>query len=119
MPRESIATWPKAQASRVTVRASEALSGNRTITLAEVEQFQAFVFDPSTTTRDVTLPPVAACPGVNLLIFNLGVTTGTLVVKDSAGTAIVTIPITAAGKRAGAHLFCDGTAWFGINGSTA
>src|SRR5213596_829503 len=119
MPREKIATWPSALASRVTVRPCEALSGNRTITAAELEAWQAFVFDPSTTSRDVLLPPVAACQGVNIVICNLGTTTGTLVVKDSGGTAIVTIPATAAGKRTGAHLFCDGSAWFGLYGSVA
>ena len=113
MPREAIATWTTGRANRISVRAPEALTGNRVVTIDELERFQALVFNPSTTSRDVTLPPVAACQGVQVFIGNLGTTTGTLVVKDSGGTAIATVGPSAAGDVAGAWFLCDGTAWYG------
>jgi hypothetical protein len=117
MPREKIATWPSALASRVTVRAAEALTGNRTVTLAELEQWQALIFNPSTTARDVTLPPASACAGVKVFIGNTGSATGNLVVKDAAGTAVATITPPAANDVAGAWFLCDGSAWFGALGA--
>lgn len=117
MAREAIATWPKAAASRVTVRTAETLAGNRTITLAELEQWQALIFDPGTTARDVTLPPAAACLGVKVFIGNKGTTTGTLVVKDSGGTAVATVGSVAANDVSGAWFLCDGTAWYGALGA--
>lgn len=115
--REGVATWPKNRANRVNVRPSEALSGNRTITFDEIERFQAFIFNPSTTSRDVILPAAAACQGVLVFIGNLGTTTGTLVVKDSGGTAIATVGSTAANDVSGAWFMSDGTSWFGALGA--
>jgi hypothetical protein len=114
MPREKIATWPSAQASRITVRPVEAISGNRTITLAELEQYQALIFNPSTTSRDVVLPPEAACQGVMVMIGNTGTTTGTLVVKNSAGTQIAVVgSVAGATDVSNGWFVCDGTAWYG------
>jgi hypothetical protein len=115
--REKIAVDARSRANRSAVRTSEALSGNRTVTLAELERWQVLVFDPSTTSRDVTLPDAAGCEGVEVYIMNLGTTTGTLVVKNSAGTAIATIGPTAANDVSGGLFFCDGAAWRGLLGA--
>lgn len=115
--REAIATWPTSRANRISVRATEALSGNRTVTLEEVELFQVLVFDPTTTSRDVTLPAAANCAGTDLTIMNLGTTTGTLVVKNSAGTAVATVGSAAANDVSGGRFVCNGTTWFGTLGA--
>jgi hypothetical protein len=115
--RENIAVGARDRSSRFPVRASEALSGNRTVTFDELERFQVLIFNPSTTSRDVTLPAAAACKDVAVFIGNLGTTTGTLVVKDSGGTAIATIGATAANDVSGAWFFCDGTSWYGALGA--
>jgi hypothetical protein len=111
--REAIAVGSQSRASRFPVRATEALSGNRVITADEIEQNQVFVFDPSTTSRNVDLPAAGSCAGVLVFIGNLGTTTGTLVVRTSAGTAIATIGATAANDVSGAWFVCNGTTWFG------
>ena len=114
MPREKIATWPSAQASRVTVGASESLSGNRVISVAEIEVNQAFIFNPGATARNVDLPAAAACAGVMVFIGNAGTTTGTLTIRDAAAATIDTIAAPAANNLTGALLFCTGAAWFGL-----
>lgn len=116
--REKIATWPTDRANRVAVRAVEALSGNRTITPVEIESWQALVFNPSTTARDVLLPAVAVCQGVMVFIGNTGTTTGVLNVKDSAGTVIAQIgSVAGATDVSGGWFLCDGTAWYGVLGA--
>lgn len=115
--RENIAIGAKDRSSRFPVRAPEALAGNRVVTIDELERFQVLVFNPSTTSRDVTLPAAAACKDVSVFIANQGTTTGTLVVKDSGGTAIATIGSTAANDVSGAWFFSDGTSWFGALGA--
>jgi len=54
---------------------------------------------------------------VSVMIANLGTGTSTLTVRDSAGAAVVTVPITAAGARKAALLVCDGAAWYGMLGA--
>ncbi|HEU4542206.1 MAG TPA: hypothetical protein VFR23_13845 [Jiangellaceae bacterium] len=117
MPRERIATAPTSRANRVTVRPSESLSGNRTITVDEIERWQVLVFNPSTTSRTLTLPAEAACAGVCVYICNLGTSTGTLVVNNDGGTAVATIGVTAANDVSGGLFFCDGTDWRGMLGA--
>jgi len=112
--REAIAVGSQSRASRFPVRATEALSGNRVITAQEIEDNQSFVFDPSTTSRNVDLPPVGSCQGVEVKIFNLGTTTGTLVVRTSAGATIATIAAAAAGVPKGGLFVCNGATWFGL-----
>src|SRR5215203_6213777 len=116
--REAIAVGSQSRASRFPVRATEALSGTRVITAEEIENNQTFVFDPSTTSRNVDLPPVASCAGVLVLISNLGTSTGTLVVRTSAGVTIATIGASAgAGDVSGGLFVCNGAVWFGILGA--
>ena len=112
--RENIAVGSQSRASRVPVRASEALSGNRVITAEEIETNQVFIFDPSTTSRNVDLPAVGSCVGVAVFIANLGTSTGTLVVRTSAGATIATIGSSAgATDVSGGWFFCNGTIWVG------
>ena len=114
--RENIAVGSLSRASRFPVRGTEALSGNRTVTAEEIENNQALIFDPSTTSRQVDLPPAAQCAGAWVFIGNLGTTTGTLVVRH-AGSAIATIGATAANDVSGGLFVCNGTTWFGILGA--
>jgi len=116
--REAIAVGSTSRASRFPVRATEALSGNRTVTVAEIEENQSLIFDPATTSRNVDLPVAAQCAGAWVFIGNLGTTTGTLVVRTSAGATIATIGSTAGATDVSGGLFvCNGTTWFGILGA--
>jgi hypothetical protein len=115
--REAIAVGSTSRASRFPVRGTEALSGNRVVTVDEIENNQSLIFDPSTTSRNVDLPPAAQCAGAWVFIGNLGTTTGTLVVRTSAGVAIATIGPTAANDVSGGLFVCNGTTWFGILGA--
>lgn len=116
--REAIAVGSTSRASRFPVRATQTLTGNKTVTLDELERFQVLVFDPSTTSRNVDLPAAAQCAGVSVLICNLGTTTGTLVVRTSAGATIATIGSVAGATDVSAGLFvCNGTTWFGSLGA--
>lgn len=115
--RENIAVGSMSRASRFPVRPPEVLTATRVITGDEIERFQVFVFGPNVATQNVDLPPAAGCAGVSVVIANLGVGTSTLTVRDSTGAAVVTVPITAAGARKAAFLWCDGTAWYGLLGA--
>ena len=44
--RERIATFPSGRANRINVKTVETLTGARSLTLAEIEKYQAFAFDP-------------------------------------------------------------------------
>jgi hypothetical protein len=108
----------KIAATQMVVRAPEVLTATRTISIDELDQFQVFAFGPNAASRNVDLPPVALCEAAYVVIANLSTTGGaTLVVRDSGGTTLVTVPITAAGQRKAAFLFCDGTAWYGLLGA--
>jgi hypothetical protein len=115
--REAIAVGSTSRASRFPVRATEALSGNRVLTVEEIESNQSLIFDPGTTSRNVDLPVAAQCAGAMVFIGNLGTTTGTLVVRTSGGTAIATIGSAAANDVSGGLFVCNGTTWFGILGA--
>ncbi len=95
----------------MTTKATETLAGNRTLTVAEIEQYQAFSFDPAGA-RDLTLPAEEACAGVVLMISNKADAAEVITVKNDAGTAIVTPT-----QSEACLLWCDGTGWYGFVGA--
>jgi hypothetical protein len=112
MPREKIAINPSDRASRMSCKLVETLGANRTITLAEIERYNGFAFDPGGSARDVTLPAVAACKGVIIFISNQADAAEVLTVKNSGGSAIVTPT-----QAEAALLWCDGVTWYGLVGA--
>lgn len=112
--RESIATWPKRRANRMAVKALETLSGNRTLTIAEVEKYQAFAFDPGGASRDLTLPPEADCTGAFLFIANKADAAEVITVKNDGAGTIVTPT-----QAESACVWCDGTNWYGFVGANS
>lgn len=109
--RERIAIWPSDRASRFTVKPTETLAGNRTLTVAEVEQYQAFSFDPAAA-RDLTLPAETACAGVVLFISNKADAAEVITVKNDGGDTIVTPT-----QNEACIVWCDGTGWYGLVGA--
>lgn len=67
------------------------------------------VIDPSITSRNVNLPTETSSEGKLHIIFNLGTSTGTLVLQSSAGAALSPAKTIAVGG--GAICWCDGVAW--------
>ncbi len=113
MPRERIATHPTARANRWSVKPVETLSDDRVITIAEVEQYQAFSFDPAGA-RNVDLPAEAACEGAYLFISNEANAAEVITVRDDGGSTIVTPT-----QGEAAMVWCDGTSWFGMVGASS
>lgn len=114
MQRERIATWPTGRASRWSVAAAETLSGNRVLTLDEVERYQAFSFDPGGAGRNVDLPAESACEGAYLFIANTASAAEVLTVRDDGGNTIVTPT-----QAEAAVVWCDGTSWYGMVGASS
>lgn len=112
MPREKIAIAPTAMASRISARLVQTLSGNRTITIDEIETYNGFAFDPGGAGRDVTLPAEAACQGVVLMISNQADAAEILTVKNDAAANIVTPT-----QAEAALIWCDGVSWYGLVGA--
>lgn len=113
MPRERIATWPTGRANRMSVAAAETLSANRTLTLAEIEKYQAFAFDPGAA-RDLTLPAEAACKGAYLYVANTANAAEVITIKNDGGDTICTPT-----QAETAFLWCDGTSWYGLVGANS
>lgn len=111
MPRERIAIWPSDMASRINCKPLETLAANRVLTVDEVNQYQAFAFDPAAA-RDLTLPSEAECKGVILFISNQANAAEIISVKNDAGTAIVTPT-----QAEACVVWCDGTNWYGFVGA--
>lgn len=112
--REPIAVGSTQRASRFPQKAVETLSGNRTITLAEIEAQQGFAFDPGGSGRTVTLPAEAVSKGALVFISNEADAAEVLTIQDDGTNTIVTPT-----QNEAAILWCDGTSWYGLVGSTA
>ncbi len=115
MARERIGIWSTQHSSRFPAKALETLSGNRTITRAEIDQYQFFAFDPGGAARTVTLPAEGDAQGA--LIFVSNETDSALEVLTIQNDGVNTI-VTPAQNEA-AILWCDGTNWYGLVGATA
>lgn len=110
--RERIATWPSGRANRFSVKKAETLSGNRVLTVAEVERYQAMAFDPGGSGRNVDLPAEASCAGVLLFISNTADAAEALTVRNDGGSTIVTPT-----QNEAALVWCDGVRWYGLVGA--
>lgn len=114
MARERIATWPTQHASRFSAKPEETLSGTRTITLDELESYNAFAFDPGGAGRNVDLPAEAGSEGAYLLIANTADAAEILTVRNDAAGTIVTPT-----QNEAAFVWCDGTTWYGLVGASS
>ncbi|PXY21130.1 hypothetical protein [Prauserella muralis] len=114
MPRERIATWPTGRASRFSAKTAETLAAARTITIEEVERYNAFAFDPGGAARTVTLPAESACEGVYLFIANTADAAEVLTVQDDGASTIVTPT-----QAEAAFVWCDGVRWYGMVGASS
>lgn len=88
------------------------LSGNRTITAAEIDTYTCFSFDPGGSGRTITLPAEADCVGVFCIVNNTADGAEILTINNDAASAVCTPT-----QNEAAFLFCDGTTWFGIVGA--
>lgn len=110
--REKIATWPSARASRLSVKATETLAGARVLTVAEIEQYNAFAFDPGGSARNLDLPAEEVCQGVYLFVANKADAAEAITVRnDATGT------VTVVGQSESCLLWCDGAAWHALTGA--
>lgn len=114
MPRENIGLVSSADASRFNFKLLETLAGNRTITLAEIDQYQGFNFDPGGAGRDVSLPAEEACKGVVVLIGNKANAAEVLTIKNDGGDTLATPT-----QAEAAVLWCDGVRWTGLVGASS
>lgn len=114
MQRERIATWPSDRASRFSVKAAETLAGDRTITPAEVERYNAFAFDPGGAGRTVTLPAEASSAGVYLWLANVADAAEVLTIEDDATNTIATPT-----QAEAVFVWCDGVSWYGMVGASS
>lgn len=112
--RERIATWPTSRASRFSAATEETLSGNRTVSVEEIEEYNAFAFDPGGSGRNVSLPSESFCEGVYLYIANTADAAEILTVQNDGGDTIVTPT-----QSEAAFIWCDGTSWYGLVGDFA
>lgn len=92
----------------LSVAAAETLSGNRTLTNAEILEAQIWTFDPAAA-RDLTLPAASATnKGIVLYIANTADAADVLTIKDGVGT------ICTPTQNESAIVWCDGATWDGI-----
>lgn len=94
-------------------RSIETLTGTRTITVAEVHQYNGLAFDPDGA-RDVVLPAEAQCAGCFLFLSNEASAAEIITIKDDATNTICTPT-----QHECAFLFCNGTNWWGLVGATS
>ena len=87
--------------------AAETLSGNRTLTNAEIKEAQIWSFDPGAA-RDLTLPDASATnKGIVLYITNKADAAEVITVKDGVGT------ICTPTQNECAVVWSDGSTWDG------
>lgn len=110
--RKGIAIWPQDRASRFSVAAVETLTGTRTITVAEMERTQIFLFDPGGAARNLDLPAEEASKGAVLFISNRADAAEVITIRNDAGGTITTPT-----QNEASVLFCDGVSWCGLTGA--
>lgn len=81
----------------------EALEGTKTL---RADDPRIEILDPGGATRDVLLPPAAACAGVDFLIRNAADDAESLTLKEADETPVATLA-----RNETAYAFCDGSAW--------
>ncbi len=70
------------------------------------------VLDPGGSARDVTLPPEAACAGLDFYLHNAADAAEVLTIKDDGGNTVCT-----PSQNETAYVYCDGTTWRGLVGA--
>jgi hypothetical protein len=100
-------------ASKKKAATAETLAGNRTLTLAEVQKYAFWAFDPGGAGRNLVLPNASTAPGEMLWVANTA--DAAEVITIQADSATVCTPT----QAESAVLWCDGTKWRGIAGSNA
>jgi len=94
-------------AHKVTMAATETLTGTRVITTAEFQTNFLMSFDPGGAGRTVTLPAEADVSGEMMVIANAADAAEILTIQ-SDGASTVATPT----QNEVVMLFCDGTNWF-------
>lgn len=113
MGRERIGLSQDTQSSsRLPAASSETLSGDRTLTLSEIDQYNLWAFDPGGAGRNVDLPVEESSDGAVLLIANTADAAEVLTVRDDGTNTIVTPT-----QNEAALVWCDGSSWFGMVGT--
>jgi len=90
------------------VKASETLTGHRTLTLAEVQASRIMSFDPGGAGRNLVLPAEADCAGLVLFISNTADAAEVLTIQDDTPATVCTPT-----QNEDAIVFCDGVKWYG------
>lgn len=114
MARTRQASGAKSRASRFPMKPLETLAGARVLTVAEVNQYQGFLFDPGGAGRNLDLPAEEACAGAILFISNRADAAEVLTIRNDAGTTIVTPT-----QNEACIVWCDGVSWCGAVGDQA
>ena len=112
MARTRQASNAKSRTSRFPIKPVETLSGARVLTVAEVNQYQGFLFDPDGAGRNLDLPAEEACVGSLLFISNRADAAEVLTIRNDAGSTIATPT-----QNEACLVFCDGTSWCGFVGA--
>lgn len=112
--REQIGINSETSSSRFPQKPVETLAGARTLTVDEIDQWQGFAFDPGGAARTITLPAESASKGAFITISNEADALEVLTIADDGAATIVTPT-----QNEAAILWCDGTSWYGLVGSTA
>lgn len=112
MARERTAIISEQESSRFPARLAETLAGNRTLTIDEVNTYQALAFDPGGAGRNLVLPAEEACAGVILFISNTADAAEILTVQNDAAATVVTPT-----QGEACVVWCDGVRWYGLVGA--
>ncbi len=110
--RKGIAIWPQDRASRFSVKAVETLSGDRVITVAEMERTQIFLFDPGGAGRNLDLPAEETSKGAVIFISNRADAAEVITIRNDAAATVCTPT-----QNEAAIVFCDGVSWCGLVGA--
>lgn len=95
-------------AHKFSVLAAETLTGTRTLTQAEVDEYTIFHVDPGGAARNLDLPAEANNVGQFLIIANKADAAEVLTIRDDAGGTICT-----PAQNESAIVWCDGVTWDG------
>lgn len=109
MVRERINIAPSSGTSRQAGEVlSATLTGARTVTEKELNDYRYFAFDPGGAARTVTLPAESASKGAELILKNTADAAEIITVNDDASALVCSVA-----QDEAAYLWCDGTSWYG------
>lgn len=95
--------------------AAETLSGTRTFTTAEVQQYAFWSLDPGGAGRNVVMPSESANTGQVVYIHNSADAAEVLTIKASNGSTTICTPT----QAETAIVWCNGTTWIGLVGANS